>query len=157
MEALNIEELQKDEICQKWITYLSTEDKKRPTEWYADKQKYWEQNAKYLESKGFSYKQNIGTALDEVSVMKDKDLEGSLLVVKIGNNERPASNEDVNLAHKMLNDVLSDVKGVRVVVTHHAFDIQKISLPQLRSLQSEVLASTDPSLNVNPIIDMDLI
>jgi hypothetical protein len=56
----------------------------------------------------------------------------------------------------MLNEVLDGVKGVRVVVTHHAFDISKIPLPQLRVLQSAILASTDPTENVNPIINLDL-
>ena len=79
-----------------------------------------------------------------------------MLIVKIGSDERPASPDDINLAYKMLNEVLEGVKGVRVIVTHHAFGIEKISLPQLRALQSSVLASTDPNEEINPIIDMEL-
>lgn len=155
---LNIEDIMGDPICNKWISYNSVEDTNSTAEWYKEKQSFWEENREHLESNGFKYNSNLGSALDEVNLMKVKedDLEGCLLVVKIGNSERPASPDDINLAYKMLNEVLDGVKGVRVIVAHHAFEITKISLPQLRTLQSAILTSEDDSDNVNPILNLDL-
>ena len=155
-EGINIEDIMDDPICQQWITYSTAEDSNHPAEWFKEKQTFWEENQTHLESNGFNYATNIGSALDQVEIMKEEELEGCLLVVKIGNQDRPASPDDINLAYKMLNEVLDGVKGVRVVVTHHAFDISKVALPQLRALQSAVLASTDPREDINPIIDLDL-
>jgi len=154
--GINVDDIVNDPVCQKWISYSTAEDTKQPAEWFTEKQKFWEEHQEHLEGNGFTYGTNMGAALDQVEIMKEEELEGCLLVVKIGNQDRPASPDDINLAYKMLNEVLDGVKGVRVVVTHHAFDISKISLPQLRALQSAVLASTDPSEDVNPIIDLDL-
>ena len=155
-EGINIDSIVKDPICQKWISFSTAEDSKQPAEWFKDKQSFWEENQEHLENYGFSYGTNIGGALDEIALIKESELEGCLLIVKIGNNARPASPDDINLAYRMLNEVLDGVKGVRVVVTHHAFDISKVSLPQLRSLQSAVLMSVDPNENVNPIVSLDL-
>jgi hypothetical protein len=155
-ENINIEKIMDDPICKKWIAYSTTEDDKNPAEWFQEKQSYWEENEAHLKKNGFQYSTNIGSALDQVEIMKEEDLEGCLLVVKIGNQDRPASPDDINLAYKMLNEVLDGVKGVRVVVTHHAFDITKISLPQLRALQSSILSSTEIGEDINPIINLDL-
>ena len=155
-KCIDVKDIVKDPICTQWIAYCTVEDNKRPVDWYKDKQTFWEVNQTHLENNGFTYGTSMGTALDDVELIKEKELEGSLLVVKIGSDSRPASPDDINLAHKMLNEVLEGVKGVRVVVTHHAFDITKISLPQLRNLQSAVLASTEPSESFNPIIELDL-
>ena len=155
-KCIDVGNIVKDSICTQWIAYCTAEDNKQPVDWYKEKQTFWEVNQTHLEDNGFTYGTNMGTALDNVELMKETELEGSLLVVKIGNDSHPASPDDINLAHKMLCEVLEGVKGVRVVVTHHTFDITKISLPQLRNLQSAVLASTDPTDDVNPIIELDL-
>ena len=154
---LDVEKLSQDPICQKWLTYSIAEDTDKPHDWYREKQDYWEANQAHLEESGFSYGSNMSKALDEVSIIKEGDLEGCLLIVRIGNDNRPASPQDIELAYNMLNEALVGVKGVRVIVTHHAFHIEKVSLPQLRALQSSVLASTDPSENINPILrDLEL-
>lgn len=156
MSKQKIDKLLEDPICQKWILYSTAEDSDHPAEWFKEKQAFWEENQEHLQKNGFDYTTNIGSALDQIELMKEEELEGCLLVFKIGNQERPASPDDINLAYKMLNEVLNGVKGVRVIVTHHAFDITKVPLPQLRILQSAILSSTDPTENVNPIIDIDL-
>jgi len=156
MATIDIDKIAKDEICQKWITYCMAQDSKEPVEFFEAKQDYWESNQTHLEENGFHYSKNIGSALDEVSVMKDGELEGNLLVVKLGNDLHPASPDDINLATKMLKDLLDGVKGVRAIVVHHLFDISKISLPQLRFLQSAVMSSTDLEDNVNPILDLGI-
>jgi len=151
-KKLDVEKLSQDPICQKWLTYSIAEDTNQPSEWYREKQDFWEKNQIHLQSNGFSYGSNMSKALDEVSVVKESSLEGCLLIVRIGNDNRPASPQDIELAYNMLNEALVGVKGVRVIVTHHAFEVEKISLPQLRLLQSAVLASVDPTENVNPIL-----
>ena len=152
----NIDELIKDPICQKWITYNVAEEKDQPFNWYKEKQKFWEDNREHLTNNGFEYASSIGSAIDQIELMKKDNIEGSLLIFKIGSNEYPADPDDIQMAYKMVTDTLGDVKGVRVMVTHHAFDVTKVSLPQLRALQSSVLSSTDIDDNVNSIMDLKL-
>jgi len=149
-------EIENCSICRTWITYCiaepSGEDQKKTETWYKEKQAFFNTNQAHLESKGYSYTAGIAKALDFVDVEKQNNLEGTLLVVRVGSETRPASPTDIEMAYKMINDALEDVRGVRVLVTHHNFQIEKISLPQLRHLQSAVLASTDSSFDENPII-----
>lgn len=153
---LNIDELIKDPICQKWITYNATEEKGQPFNWFKEKQKFWEDNREHLTTHGFEYASSLGSAIDQVELMRKDNIEGSLLLFKIGSDEYPADPDDIQMAYKMVTDTLGDVKGVRVMVTHHAFDVTQVSLPQLRALQSSVLSSMDIDDNVNSIMDLQL-
>jgi len=151
-----IDQLMDDPICQKWITYNASEEKNQPFQWFKEKQKFWEENRNHLISNGFEYSSGIGSAIDQVELMKKDNIEGSLLIFKVGSNEYPADPDDIQMAYKMVSDTLSDVKGVRVMVTHHAFDVTQISLPQLRALQSSVLSSTVVEDDVNSIMALQL-
>ncbi len=155
-KKLDIEKLCKDEICQKWINYNCTEDQTHVLDWYRGKQQFWEDNKTHLENNGFKYGTNIGTALDDVSIVSPDKLDGTLLIVKVGSDKNPASQLDLDYVSGTFNQILEGVKGVRVVVTRHNFSVNKISLPQLRHLQSAVLSSCEPTENINPIISLDL-
>jgi len=157
---LSVEEIDACPICRKWMAFciaeptdeLQESDSKKIEVWYREKQDFWDKNKDYLKSKGFLYESNITKALDTVTIDNEKNLEGCLLVVRIGSENRPAGPDDINNAYNMVNKALDKVKGVRVIVTHHEFHIEKISLPQLREVQSAVLSSVDPRDDSNPIL-----
>jgi hypothetical protein len=88
----------------------------------------------------------------ELVAESEKDLEGCLLVVKLGSPENPASSEEISEFKESLHDVFKNVRGIKVLVVPHNFSIEKISLPQLRNLESEVLKSTEQIENENIII-----
>lgn len=149
-----IEEIEKDLICRQWIYYGLIEQSEKTNDFFQEKQNFWEENKKHLQKYGFRYSSNIMSALDEISSQSESDLEGSLLIVKVGNDRYPASAQDIAMAQDMIENVLDGIKGVRVLITPHSFDITKISLPQLRCMQSAILTSFEKQ-NVNPISTLE--
>lgn len=146
-----------DPIARQWVVFCLAEDQNETGEWYKEKLSFWSTNQDYLKTLGFSYEGNIAHSLDSLTIEKIEDMQGCLLVVKVGNDAKPAGPNDIDLACKLISDALDDVTGVRVLVTHHAIEFKKISLPQLRRLQSEVLSSTMDEAQHNPIIgDLEL-
>ena len=141
------EEIDTNEVINQWLKFcaIDPETHEEKMEWYKEKQKFWKLHQTFLSEKGFDYNSGIVKALDFVHAEKKDDMEGCLLIVKIGSEERMAGPAEVETAYKMILEALDGVKGIRVIVTHHLFDVQKVSLPQLRNLQSEVLASCDPN------------
>jgi len=159
MKKLDIEDIKKDPTCQQWISYClsepSNDNPRMYSEWIKEKQKFWETHSNHLTPMGFSYEAGLSKALDFIDVTRHQkeDLEGCLLVVKIGSDARPATAQDIEGTYKILKDALEGIKGVRVVITHHNFSIEKVALPQLRRIQSEILTSfEDKETNSNPII-----
>ena len=156
-QGLDPKKIAKDKICQEWMAFCIAEDQDSTVEWYRKKANFWQQNEEHLKNNGFTYSSNISHALDFVDVQKVKDLEGCLLIVKIGNEMRPASKEDIDASYAMLEQTFKGIPGIRVLVTHHCIDVQKITLPQLRRLQSEILNSEEKEDGGNPIIkDLEL-
>ena len=154
---MNVFDQQSCPICKTWMTYCISEppeetEMKLVEKWCKDKQKYWDDNEKHLQDNGYSYDSGIMKALDFVNAEKVNDLEGSLLIVRIGSDDRPAPSSEIENAYALLEKALEGVKGVRVIITDHKFTIEKVSLPQLRRLQSSVLSSVDPEDNGNSII-----
>lgn len=139
----DIDKIMGDEVAKKWVVLCMAENKENPKQWFKDKDAYWKLHAKHLEDFGFNFNGSITHALDNTLIEKIEDMEGCLLVVKIGTTEQPASANDVEIAHKVMEQALNGVDGVRCIISHHALDIRKISLPQLRKIQSEVLSSKD--------------
>jgi hypothetical protein len=60
-----------------------------------------------------------------VKSKKLKDLKNRLIVVKVGDAERPASPEDITSIKKQFKKVLKGIK-CRVLVTHHAVRVSTI-------------------------------
>ena len=139
------EEVTDDATINQWLKYCAIDPKihEEKVKWYKEKQDFWRKHHEFLSGKGFDYNAGIVNALDFVEVEKKDNMEGCLLIVKIGSDERPAGPAEVETAYKMILDALDGVKGIRVIVTHHLFDVQKITLPQLRNLQSEILTSCE--------------
>jgi hypothetical protein len=154
-----IPKLMKDDICKQWILYATRQpNKTKTTAWYKEKQDYWNDNHDYLKSKGFDYDLNINYAMDFVKCQKEEDLEGCLLIFKVGSKENPASISDLEDTGELIKKTLSGIKGVKVLITHHAFDVQKVTLPQIKKIQTDVIKSArnDDSSNANPIISLSL-
>jgi hypothetical protein len=162
MKDINIEKIKECPICQKWITYCLTEpssdNPRMYGSWIRDKQKFWEDNTTYLTSMGFNYEAGLCKALDFIEITKHQkeDLEGCLLIVKVGNENKPATPQEIETTYKIIKDALDGVKGVRVVITQHNFTVEKIALPQLRRLQSEILTSFEADENTDPITNLEV-
>jgi UDP-glucose 6-dehydrogenase len=82
--------------------------------------------------------------------------DGSLVVVTVGTQERPASKEDISAVCERINTLFENAKGIKVLVVPHLVTVQTFSLPQLRQIIGEVLTSNNPDTPNNPIIDLDL-
>lgn len=156
------EEYYSNETCKEWITILAKENKsfKNNTslseKFLMDKQSFWEKNKETLEEHGFNYNLSLESALQDIKIMKTENLEGSLLVVSVGDEKKPASEDQIDYVKKMLQEVLDEVKGVRVLVTNTPLNIKKVSLPQLRKIESSILSSCDSSRVTNPILNIEL-
>ena len=162
MENIDIAKIKSCPICQEWIAYCLTEPSSDNSKvygaWIRDKQKFWENNTTYLTSMGFNYEAGLCKALDfiEISKHQKEDLEGCLLIVKVGNENKPATPQEVETTYKILKDAIDGVKGVRIIITQHNFSVEKIPLPQLRRLQSEILTSFESEVNINPISNLEV-
>ena len=145
------------EVCKAWMTFCVAEPPEESTaetieKWYREKQAYWNANEKHLAKNGYVYDSSIVKSLDIVELEKVNDLEGSLLIVRVGSDNRPAPTSEIEYAYQMMEKALEGVKGVRVIITDHKFTVEKVSLPQLRMLQSSVLSSVEPEDNAGSII-----
>lgn len=149
----DIDKIMADATAKKWVYLCMAENRENPTQWFKEKNDFWKQNSTHLETFGFNFNGNITHALDNALIDKIEDMEGCLLVVRVGTNEQPASTTDVELAHRVMEQALEGLTGVRVIISHHALDVKKISLPQLRKVQSEVLMASEPDWHGSPIID----
>tara|TARA_R110000824_G_scaffold8450_3_gene38485 strand:+ start:13537 stop:14013 length:477 start_codon:yes stop_codon:yes gene_type:complete len=133
------------DTCCEWMALCMAQPEEGNIElkkkWQIEKNDFWGTNSDHLSGKGFEFNSELGKALDFVTIAKDDDLSGSLLVVKIGSSEFPADEDDLKASRQLIDAALSDVVGVRVIVVHHEFEVEKISLPQLRNLESQVLSS----------------
>lgn len=158
MNIADIEIVRRCKICQKWIDYClrepSYDNSHIYNTWLNEKRKYWKANSEHLEKMGFNYDAGLCKALDYIEISKHQreDLEGCLLVIKVGSDKKPATPKEIEVTHKVIKDALAGVRGVKVIITQHSFTMDKVALPQLRRLQSEILTSFEPEENSNPII-----
>ena len=156
---LTLDEIEKDEICKRWITYNLTEpkndDHKKVEKYYAEKEKFWKDNMEHLKANGFRHSTGLSTALDFVENEKH-DTEACLLLVKVGSNERPASPDDLTMARKMIDEAMDGTKNYHIVVTGHDIHVERIPLSKLRQLESAVLKSETEGSSASIMRDMEL-
>jgi len=63
----------------------------------------------------------------QVSVQQFEELEGKFLLVKVGNNERPATNDDIaDIESKLVGLLEANKVSCLAFVTHHAVEIEII-------------------------------
>lgn len=70
--------------------------------------------------------------INNISSIPFGQLKDSILVVKVGSNERPASIEDINDFSSKLGAVFEDFEDLRVIVTHHAVNFELLGTKVLR-------------------------
>jgi len=68
--------------------------------------------------------------MTEKKVELETFLEGKIILVKVGTDERPASPQDIQEVRGLMEELLKGTVGSRVLVTHHAFDMSIIDIPQ---------------------------
>lgn len=78
-------------------------------------------------------------AISQIKTQIMNEIEGSLIVVKVGSDKNPAQNADVKAARKCIEEAIRGTKGVKLIVATHNFDIQQLTLSDLRQIQSELL------------------
>jgi hypothetical protein len=71
--------------------------------------------------------------------------EGSLLVITVGNENVSASESDMERVSEIVDVVFGDLLGVKVLVVPHSVQIDRLPLPALRDIQSQVVNSFSPS------------
>jgi len=69
--------------------------------------------------KGF--KMAIKKLKKEILEFNYKDLKGKVLIIKVGSDNRPATDEDIKEVAKSLEKYLSDI-DCKIIVTHHAIE-----------------------------------
>lgn len=151
----DLEKIMSNSVAKQWVYLCMAENKDNLAQWFKDKNEYWKQHSSELEPFGFTFSGGITHALDQVLIEKVEDLEGCLLLIRVGTDAQPAATTDIELAHKVIAQALEGVDGVRVIISHHAIDIKKVSLPALRKLQSEVLSSTESGSSGDLILDVN--
>ena len=80
--------------------------------------------------------------------------DGSLLIVTIGSDSVPATKSDMDRVAETINEIFEGINGVRVLVVPHLVNIERLSLPALRSLQSKVVNSWNTEED-EAVIDLD--
>ena len=99
-------------------------------------------------------KESTNTEESLQPTMYDKLEEGSLLVFNVGDEKSPATDEDLLGLKEKLFDMFKDVKGIKILALPHNIKVDKFSVPQLRKIIDETVASTRSTEN-NPILDME--
>lgn len=84
-----------------------------------------------------------------ISSVINKDLDNHLVIVRVGTDELPASNKDVDLTESSLAeaDVLNDLGNISVVVTPYQLDIEVLTQEEIdnKSLCLQIKSGEDIS------------
>lgn len=146
-KALDINEVIKDPICQKWVNYCLLHDDNAPVSLIKEKTDFYHKNQAHLKKNGllFENSESLQRALDTLESNIIGDLEGCLLHIKVGSESRAASIDELSALERDINDFIKDKIGITVLVSDHSVSIEKYNLPQLRKLTSKVIGSNDPS------------
>jgi len=79
--------------------------------------------------------------------------DGSLLVVTVGSEKTPATKSDMERVAQTVNEIFDGVNGISVLVIPHVVNVEKLSLPALRTIQSRVVSSWSDDEPIS--IDLD--
>lgn len=155
-EPMTYDEIVEDEIVLEWATMCLMEHPEDGRDWMTKKSNYWAEHEDYLKEKGFEFHGDIHKALDDLTIEKLEDLEGSLIIVTVGTEQSPATDEDIDYVYETMKAAFASVKNVRVIVLNKTVDIKKISLPQLRRIESEIVSNRDEEARVSVTNGLEL-
>lgn len=132
-------------ICREWIV-LSSKGilTKEELEF---KNKYWERHGHKLREQGFD--NDISLDLTSYQLECIEDLDGVLLMFKVGDDSMPATNETILNFAKCVDDLQSD--KIKVIISPHNVELQKVNLPSLQKLENHLLSEKKEE----PMIMMD--
>ena len=98
----------------------------------------------------------IKKKISEISAIPINQLKDSILVVKVGTDDRPAGPADITSVQEVLKDYLDDLKGnYKVIVTHHAIDFSYIGIKGLRSRDPDKEIKKAKKKVKNTILSLD--
>lgn len=146
LRRTNIEDVEKiaeDPIVRQWLVMClgshahAQVSGNATAKWLAGVDAFWNTNKERLESQGFErdsitesvrgIAKKITAECVDVSASKN---ENKIWIVKFGDKARPANSADILLAQKMLDELLDGIDGLRVIVTHNAFDSEVLTVPK---------------------------
>jgi len=76
-------------------------------------------------------KQNVSNAVEQMSMQSLELDDNSLLIIKVGSDDRLACSADLNYVQKLFEEKLKDT-GIRIVAVHHLIDFAKIDFKKLQ-------------------------
>ena len=103
--SIDFEKVVNCTICREWVTMCS-KSYMNDTEALIYKEYYWKEHANVLKTAGFENRYELFKALTETEVELLKDLDGSLLIVKVGNDTYPARTSDMKAMDTIMKEFL---------------------------------------------------
>ena len=73
----------------------------------------------------------------EIEKISKEDLENNVLIIKLGTNERPATDEDMDEFCDTINEIVDTMKLDKepsILITHHAVSVESIDKETLKNL-----------------------
>lgn len=75
----------------------------------------------------------------KIDIIPLGQLKDNLLIIKVGNKDKPATKEDIDNVLDTLKQCLADLdlKDTHILVTHHAVDFEMIGIKGLKNIKKE--------------------
>ena len=137
-----------DKIALEWVTYCLGIDIKDPRKWFCEKREFFEQHKEHLENLGFSQNRNsVENALDNVALSHYENLSGSLLLIRVGTDDKPASDDDLKVVKRLFETALKGIDGFSLIIHSRNIQVSQLSIPQLKRLEKQSIAITEENLD----------
>lgn len=92
----------------------------------------------------------VETEIEKIPIIIAKNIdECCLLIVKLGTEKCRATEKQTTDIQVKLSNMLKDVPGLKLIVSNMDVDIQKVSLPKLRQIQSSLINSASGNESVD--------
>jgi len=113
------------------------------------KEEYWAKYKNKLKENGFDNDTTVVLSSYEKEIIQD--LDGALLLFKIGTSKAPATDKILNEFAKVVEQM--DLDNCKVLVVPHNVELQKVHLPALKKLENKILSEKKEQESF--VIDMD--
>lgn len=140
---LSVKQITNDPVALEWVHFCLARDAGNPKEWFSKKKSFFIKNQSHLEKLGFSMERNsIENALDHVAFTHFENLSGTLFMIRIGTDEKPATKEDFEVAAVLFKDLFKQ-ENVAAILHTRPISVQQLSLPQLKKLERSATEAMD--------------